>query len=65
VRNFAALSMLYCSNSKGRSMEPEHRKDQDAAERAKTERTPSNAEKPAFTVPFASEGLERVRDSHC
>jgi hypothetical protein len=46
-------------------MEPEHRNDHDAAERAKTERTPSNAEKPAFTVPFASEGLERVRDSHC
>jgi len=46
-------------------MEPKNRKDHDAAERAKTERTPSSAETTAFTVPFASEGLERVRDSHC
>jgi hypothetical protein len=46
-------------------MEPEHRKDSDAAERAKPERTPSSAEKAVSTVPFASEGLERVRDSHC
>lgn len=46
-------------------MEPEPRKDHDAAERAKTERTPLSAEKVAFTVPFASEGLEGIRDSHC
>ncbi|MDH2341640.1 hypothetical protein QCM77_36455 [Bradyrhizobium sp. SSUT18] len=48
-------------------MESEHRKDHDAAEQAKTERTPSSAdaEKATSTVPFASEGLERVRDSHC
>lgn len=46
-------------------MEPEQRKDHDAAERTKTERTPSNTEKATSTVPFASEGLERVRDSHC
>ncbi|MBM7483653.1 hypothetical protein ACVWWI_003031 [Bradyrhizobium sp. USDA 3686] len=46
-------------------MEPKHRKDHDAAERAETERTPSSVEKTAVTVPFASEGLERVRDSHC
>ncbi|EIG62697.1 hypothetical protein ABIB90_003010 [Bradyrhizobium sp. JR4.1] len=46
-------------------MEPKPRKDHDATERAKTERTPSSVEKTAVTVPFASEGLERVRDSHC
>lgn len=30
-----------------------------------TEPSASAAEQAAFTPPFASEGLERVRDSHC
>jgi len=34
-------------------------------EPADTKRSEPDAEQTAFTAPFASEGLERVRDSHC
>lgn len=44
-------------------MEPERKEDHHSSERTETERSPS--EQTAFTPPFASEGLERVRDSHC
>jgi hypothetical protein len=46
-------------------MELELRKDPNASEPADTKRSEPNAEPAAFTAPFASEGLERVRDSHC
>jgi hypothetical protein len=57
--------MLYCSNLKGRAMELELRKDPNASEPADTKRSEPNTEQAAFNAPFASEGLERVRDSHC
>ena len=44
-------------------MEPEVDETDKASDVAETQRTPT--EQPAFTPPFASEGLERVRDSHC
>ncbi|MCS3504024.1 hypothetical protein M2189_006459 [Bradyrhizobium japonicum] len=65
MRNFPVGSMLYCSNSKGRLMEPEHREDNTTPDRAETERPTSGADQAPLTAPFASEGLERVRDSHC
>ena len=65
MRNFPAASMLYCSNSKGRLMEPEHREDNTTPDRAETERPTPGANRTAFTPPFASEGLEGIRDSHC
>lgn len=46
-------------------MELEHREDHSDMERQKTERSEPPAEPATFTTPFASEGLERVRDSHC
>ncbi len=46
-------------------MEPEHREDNTTPDRAETEHSTSAAERTAFTPPFASEGLERIRDSHC
>ena len=46
-------------------MELELRKDRHASEPAETKRSEPDAEQAAFTAPFASEGLERVRDSHC
>lgn len=46
-------------------MEPKHREDQTDPERAQTERSVPGADQAAFTPPFVSEGLERVRDSHC
>jgi hypothetical protein len=57
--------MLSCSNSKGRLMEPGQREDHPAPERQATERSRSNNDREAFTAPFASEGLESLRDSHC
>ncbi|EJN10826.1 hypothetical protein PMI42_05841 [Bradyrhizobium sp. YR681] len=57
--------MLYCSNSKGRLMEPEQRKDRHAPDRQAADRSDLPAEQAAFTVPFASEGLESLRDSRC
>lgn len=46
-------------------MEPERREDQHASERTETERSEPRPAQAAFTAPFASEGLERLRDSHC
>ncbi|MBR0787070.1 hypothetical protein [Bradyrhizobium iriomotense] len=46
-------------------MEPELREDQHASVPKDSERPEPNAEQAAFTAPFASEGLEQVRDSHC
>lgn len=45
-------------------MEPEHREDP-TPDRPDTGRSEPNAEQAAFKAPFASEGLERLRDSHC
>jgi len=45
-------------------MEPEHREDHDV-ERQRAESSEPGAEQTTFTTPFASEGLEQVRDSHC
>jgi hypothetical protein len=46
-------------------MEPNHREDQHASEPQVPERSTPNTDQAGFTAPFASEGLERVRDSHC
>ena len=46
-------------------MELDRREDQHKLEPQGTERSTANTEKREFTAPFASEGLERVRDSHC
>ncbi|WBL76098.1 hypothetical protein I3J27_24075 [Bradyrhizobium xenonodulans] len=46
-------------------MEPKRREDHTAPDRTETERTTPSSEQAAFTAPFASEGLESVRDSHC
>ncbi|MBR1172579.1 hypothetical protein JQ617_01305 [Bradyrhizobium sp. KB893862 SZCCT0404] len=46
-------------------MELELREDNHASEPAESKRSEPNAEQAAFTAPFASEGLERLRDSHC
>jgi hypothetical protein len=46
-------------------MEPDHREDQHETEPQATERSMKSTERHEFTAPFASEGLERVRDSHC
>ncbi|MEY9132235.1 hypothetical protein ACVIWV_001888 [Bradyrhizobium diazoefficiens] len=45
-------------------MEPEHREDP-TPDRPDTGRSEPDAEQAAFNAPFASEGLERLRDSHC
>lgn len=46
-------------------MEPKPREDHAAPDRKTTEQSTSNPSQATFTTPFASEGLERVRDSHC
>ncbi|WP_198024719.1 MULTISPECIES: hypothetical protein [Bradyrhizobium] len=46
-------------------MELERNEDHDTSERTKAERSGSGTEQAVFTPPFASEGLEQVRDSHC
>lgn len=49
-------------------MEPEHhdeRHDQDRRQTEQTEKSASPAEPAVVNPPFASEGLEQVRDSHC
>jgi hypothetical protein len=46
-------------------MELELHKDRRAPDPTDTKRPEPNAEQTTFTPPFASEGLERVRDSHC
>lgn len=50
-------------------MKPEHREDshkpEPQTERQTKERPEPKAEQATFTAPFASEGLEQVRDNHC
>ena len=46
-------------------MEPERNETDHASERTEAQRTTSGVAQPVFIPPFASEGLERVRDSHC
>lgn len=46
-------------------MEPERSEDRHESDQQPTERSESNAEQTIFTPPFATEGLEQVRDSHC
>ena len=46
-------------------MELEHREDHGNVEPQTTERSEPGTRQAALTMPFASEGLEQVRDSHC
>lgn len=46
-------------------MEPEHSEVSHEPGRPIPERSKPSDEQAAFTAPFASEGLEQVRDSHC
>lgn len=46
-------------------MEPKLNETDHASEPTEAQRKASGAKQPASTPPFASEGLERLRDSHC
>jgi hypothetical protein len=46
-------------------MEPERNETDHASELTEAQRRAADVQQPAFTPPFASEGLERLRDSHC
>lgn len=46
-------------------MEPNLRHDPRTSAAAERERPEPKAEQTVFTNPFASEGLEQLRDSHC
>jgi hypothetical protein len=46
-------------------MEPQHHDEAPKLDRQPTERPASSAEQAVVNPPFASEGLEQVRDSHC
>jgi hypothetical protein len=46
-------------------MEPKRSEADNASEVAETQHVVAGAKQPEFTPPFASEGLERLRDSHC
>ncbi len=46
-------------------MEPERNETDHAAERIKAQRAAPVVRQPAFIPPFASEGLESLRDSYC
>lgn len=46
-------------------MEPQHRDEAHKSDRQQSERSASTAEHAVVNPPFASEGLEQVRDSHC
>lgn len=46
-------------------MELEQREDRGEVERQETEHSEQSADQATLTTPFASEGLEQVRDSHC
>jgi len=66
VRNFAALSMLYCNIREEGEMEQESRFDQPAREIERpAPRQPVSEQQPDRSLPFAGEGLEQLRDSHC
>jgi hypothetical protein len=47
------------------SMEPKRNETDPAAELTEAQRLASAVKPPAFRPPFASEGLEGLRDSHC
>lgn len=46
-------------------MEPDRNDTDHASEPTEAQRAAPVVRQPAFIPPFASEGLERVRDSHC
>lgn len=46
-------------------MELEQREDRSDVERQKAEHPEPSADQATLTTPFASEGLEQVRDSRC
>lgn len=46
-------------------MEPQQRDEAHKSDRQQTERSASPAAQAVVNPPFASEGLEQVRDSHC
>ncbi|MET4387825.1 hypothetical protein ABIB73_003582 [Bradyrhizobium sp. F1.4.3] len=46
-------------------MEPERNETDHASEQTEAQRTASAVKQPVLTPPFASEGLERLRESHC
>jgi len=46
-------------------MEPQHRDEAHEWDPQQTERPASPAEHADFNLPFANEGLEQIRDSHC
>lgn len=46
-------------------MEPKRREDRTAPDRKPIEQSASTATHATLTTPLASEGLERLRDSHC
>ncbi|MET4256927.1 hypothetical protein ABIC09_001859 [Bradyrhizobium sp. S3.12.5] len=46
-------------------MEPKRNETDHASEQTEAQRKAADAKRPASTPAFASEGLERVRDSHC
>lgn len=46
-------------------MELEQQNERHDQDRRQTEQSPSPAEQAVVNPPFASEGLEQVRDSHC
>jgi hypothetical protein len=46
-------------------MEPQPRDEAHKSDRQQSERSASPAERVAVNPPFASEGLEQLRDSHC
>jgi hypothetical protein len=56
--------MLYCSNREDAEMEQESTLDQPARELEQPTLQQAE-ERPDRRLPFASEGLEQVRDSHC
>ena len=46
-------------------MEPKRNETDHASELTEAQRKAAGVKQPAATPPFASEGLEGVRDSHC
>jgi hypothetical protein len=46
-------------------MEPKRNETDHASELTEAQRLASAVKQPAFRPPFASEGLEGLRDSHC
>ncbi|WP_234679096.1 hypothetical protein [Bradyrhizobium monzae] len=46
-------------------MEPKRNETDHAPELTEAQRKDAGVKQPAFTPPFASEGPEGVRDSHC